>query len=85
MLVISTREFRDNQKSYLDKIDDGLELLIQRSKNRSYKVVPVSEDDTLISKEKLDKIIEKGLKDIEQGKTKRYTPEELQKRDYEMP
>jgi len=49
MLVISTTEFRDKQKSYLDKIDSGIEILIHRSKDKSYKIVPVSEYDTVIN------------------------------------
>ena len=48
MLVVSTREFRDRQKSYLDKIDSGIDVLIQRGKTKSYKIVPVSEMDTVI-------------------------------------
>ena len=51
MLVISSREFRDNQKSYLDQVDEGLELLVQRGKNKSYRIVPVRESDTVISEE----------------------------------
>ncbi len=51
MLIVSTGEFRGKQKSYLDKVDNGTELIIQRSKNRSYKVIPVEEDDTLMTKE----------------------------------
>ena len=51
MLIVSTGEFRGKQKSYLDKVDSGTELIIQRSKNRSYRVVPVEEDDTLMTKE----------------------------------
>jgi hypothetical protein len=31
MLVVSTKEFRDNQKSYLDKIDSGIEVFFQFS------------------------------------------------------
>lgn len=80
MLVISTREFRDKQKSYLDKIDQGLEVLIQRGKNKTYKIVPVNEDDTVISKEEFYSIIEEGFQDIEQGKTRRYTLDEIRKK-----
>jgi PHD/YefM family antitoxin component YafN of YafNO toxin-antitoxin module len=77
MLVISTREFRNNQRNYLDQIDSGTEILIQRRKNKAYKIVSVTDDDTLMSKEQLDAIIERGLQDIKEGKTKRYTLEEL--------
>ena len=41
LLVISASEFRDKQRSYLDKIDLGMDILIQSKKNKSYKVVPV--------------------------------------------
>ena len=51
MLVVSSREFRENQKSYLDKVDEGVEILIQRGKDKSYKIVPITEEDTVISKE----------------------------------
>ena len=51
MLVISSREFRDNQASYFDRVDNGEEVLVQRGKNKSYKIVPISESDTIISKE----------------------------------
>ena len=68
MLVVSTREFRDNQKSYLDKIDSGIEILIQRGKKKSYKIVPVKEDDTLISKEDFFAKIDRALLEAKEGK-----------------
>ena len=51
MLVVSSREFRANQKNYLDMVDAGQELLIHRGKNKSYRIVPVTEDDVLVSRE----------------------------------
>lgn len=67
MLVISTREFRDNQKSYLEKVDEGIELLIRRGKNKSYKIVPVTEDDSLMSKEEFFAKIDRGLEQYRNG------------------
>jgi hypothetical protein len=32
-------------------VDEGVEILIQRGKNKSYKILPVRDDDTLMSKE----------------------------------
>ena len=77
MLVISTREFRDNQRIYLDKVDSGMEILIQRRKNKAYKIVSVKEDDTLMSKEAYFAMIDRGLQSIKEGKGKEYTLEEL--------
>ncbi|ROO15061.1 prevent-host-death protein, partial [Flavobacterium psychrophilum] len=47
MIVISSREFRDHQKKYFDLIDTNEQVIVQRGKNKSYKLVPVLEDDTL--------------------------------------
>lgn len=68
MLIISSSEFRDNQKSYFDKVDEGVEILIQRSKNKSYRLVPIREDDMLISKEELLAKINISLQQIKDGK-----------------
>jgi hypothetical protein len=45
MLVVSTREFRDRQKSYLDKIDSGIDILLQRSNTKCYRITQFLEDD----------------------------------------
>lgn len=75
MLVISSREFRANQKTYLDKIDEGAEILIQRGRHKSYKLVPVTEDDTLMSKEEFFAKIDLAIKESEDGKAVKLTPE----------
>ncbi len=51
MLVITSREFRENQASYFDRVDQGEEIMVQRKKNKAYRIIPVTEDDTLMSKE----------------------------------
>ena len=51
MLIVSSGEFRANQKAYLDKVDDGQEVLIQRGKDKSYRIVPVMETDTVLRAE----------------------------------
>lgn len=68
MLVVSTGEFRGRQKAYLDKVDSGTELIIQRSKNRSYKIVPVQEDDTLMSKKEFFARIDATRAEYDEGK-----------------
>jgi len=75
MLVISSREFRANQKTYLDKIDQGAEILIQRGRHKSYKLVPVTEDDTLMSKEEFFAKIDLAIQESENGKAVKLTPE----------
>ena len=77
MLVISTKEFRDRQRVYLDKVDTGTEIFIQRRKNKSYKIIPVTEDDTLMSKEEYFAKFERGLQSIKEGKGKKMTIEQV--------
>ncbi len=47
MRIITSREFRDNQKKYFDMVDNNEQVVVKR-KNRSYQLVPVSEDDMLV-------------------------------------
>jgi len=77
MLVISTREFRDRQKNYLDKVDEGIEILIRRAKERAYKIIPVTKDDALMNKEEYFSMLDRGLQNIREKKGKEYTLEEL--------
>lgn len=50
MLIVSSREFRNKQAMYLDQVDEGKEILVTRGKNKSYKIMPVTENDTIIPK-----------------------------------
>lgn len=74
MLIVSTRDFRDNQKAYLDMLDQGAEILIQR-KNKAYRILPVKEDDTLLSKEDFFAKVDKAIEAARQGKVTKLTPE----------
>jgi hypothetical protein len=49
MIVVSSRAFREQQRSYLDKVDSGAEVLIQRGKDKAYKVTLVTEADVVRS------------------------------------
>ncbi len=69
MLIVSSREFRDNQKAYLDKIDSGEEVILQRKGNKSYKILPVNENDTLMTKDELLAKVALSLEQIKEGKT----------------
>lgn len=49
MKIINSREFRDHQKKYFDLADNDEQIIIRRTKNRSYKLVPVSDEDLLVA------------------------------------
>ena len=67
MVIINSREFRANQGKYLGMAANG-EGVVLRSRMGSFKITPVTEDDTLMSKEELYRKIDKGIQDIKEGK-----------------
>jgi antitoxin YefM len=77
MLVVSSREFRQNQKSYFERVDKGEQVIVQRGKDRSYALTPINDDDVYFNAEMIAKI-KQSIKEVEQGKVKRVTtPEEI--------
>ena len=76
MIIVSSREFRDRQKDYLDKVDEGEEILIQRGKDKAYKIVPITQDDTLITKKEFFEKIDRAIQSIKDGKGKTITGQE---------
>jgi hypothetical protein len=47
MRIVTSREFRDNQKKYFDMVDNNEQVVVKR-KDRAYKLVPVTNDDMLV-------------------------------------
>ena len=66
MLAVSSREFRTNQRHYLDQVAQGIELLITRKKD-AFKLSRVEKDDTLMSKEEFYAKIERAKEHAQQG------------------
>lgn len=51
MIVISTRDFRANQSKFLNMANKGEDIVLRSRKNGSFKLIPLKEEDMLISKE----------------------------------
>ena len=68
MLVTSTREFRERQGQYLGRVAKGEDLVLLSRKFGSFKIIPVADDDTLMSKEKFYAKLEKSKREIKEGK-----------------
>jgi PHD/YefM family antitoxin component YafN of YafNO toxin-antitoxin module len=66
MQVISTREFRANQKKYFEFAEK--ELVLVARKNRRPAALYVPNDDDIPSKEELQ-AIQRGLDDVRNGRT----------------
>ena len=72
MLVISSREFRQNQSTYFDKVDQGEQVIVQRGKDKSYVLTPVKVEDVYFDADML-KRIKMSLKQADKGEVKRIT------------
>ncbi|RLD23013.1 MAG: prevent-host-death protein [Bacteroidetes bacterium] len=47
MVIISSREFRDQQKKYFDLADQNEQIIIQRGKDKAYVIIPLNDADRL--------------------------------------
>jgi hypothetical protein len=70
MLVISSREFRQNQKMYFERVDKGEHIIVQRAKDKAYVLTPVSEDDMYFNAEMVDKI-KQSILEVQKGEVKK--------------
>ncbi len=75
MLIISSRELRQNQKMYFDKADKGEQIIVQRGKDKAYALTPVNEGDIYFNA-KMVKKIKQSIEQVEQGKVKKVTAPE---------
>lgn len=66
MEIISSRDFRSQMSEYLRKALET-DIIIKSQDFGSFKLVPISEDDTLMSKEAFFAKIDKALQNIEAG------------------
>ena len=47
MMIISSREFRDQQKKYFDLVDQNEQVIVQRGKDKAYVIVLLNDVDSL--------------------------------------
>jgi hypothetical protein len=67
MLVISSREFRENQKKYFDLIDNNEQVIVQRGKNKAYFLKPVSDSEIYFAEPEIKLRLEKSIAEAEKG------------------
>jgi len=72
MLIISSREFRQNQRLYFEKADRGEQIIVQRGKDKSYVLRSVNEDDLYFNNEMVERI-KKSIEEARQGDVKSIT------------
>jgi antitoxin YefM len=67
MLVISTREFREKQKMYLDLVDQKEQVILQRGKNKAYILTPISKEDRFLANPDVKARIMHSLEQAKKG------------------
>jgi antitoxin YefM len=75
MLVVSSREFRQNQKRYFERADQGEQIIVQRGKDKAYALTPVKVDDLYFNAEMVERI-KQSMEQVKSGKTKSITTAE---------
>ncbi|MDA3867100.1 MAG: prevent-host-death protein [Salinivirgaceae bacterium] len=75
MLVISSREFRQNQKLYFERADKGEQIIVQRGKDKAYALTPINEDDVYFNAEMIKKI-KLSAEQAKNGEMKKITSSE---------
>ena len=75
MVVVSSREFRANQRKYFSLARTNDVVITSRTFG-NYKLMPLNDEDMLIDESKLDAKIKQGIADYEAGKVHRMKEEE---------
>lgn len=79
MLVISSREFRDNQKKYMDLADKDEQVIIQRGKDKAYVLTSVGEKDRYFMDSEVMADVQEGIKQYREGKTTKINKSDFDK------
>ncbi len=67
MIIVTSRDFRANQRKYFDLARTNDVIITSRAFG-SYKLVPVAKEDNVIDAETLDAKIKKGIEEYNKGK-----------------
>lgn len=80
MEVVSTREFRSNQKKYFGLANKGEDIILKSRDWGSFRLVPISQNDIVTNKPDLTERICQALQEVKlmrEGKIKELSMEEL--------
>lgn len=77
MIIISARDFRENQSKYLKKALSGSDLVLTSRDYGSFRIVPIKSDDKVYNGSELDEMVQSAVAEYEAGETISYTAKEL--------
>lgn len=79
MLVISSREFREKQKMYLDLADKNEQVIVQRGKSKAYLITPITDTDRHFSDPEVKTRLKHSIAQAERGKVTTVKKEDIRK------
>ena len=79
MLIISSREFREKQKRYLDLVDQNEQVIVQRGKNKAYIVTPITDTDRFLADPEVKIRLRHSIDQAKKGKVTSVKKEDIDK------
>ena len=79
MLVISSREFRQKQKMYLDLADKNEQVIVQRGKDKAYLITPITDKGRYFADPAVKARIMHSLSQAERGEVTTLKKEDINK------
>jgi len=67
MLIISSREFREKQKMYLDLVDKNEQVIVQRGKKKAYALTLITDTDRYFADPKVKARLAHSIAQAERG------------------
>ncbi len=77
MIIVSSREFRQNQKKYLDLVDNNERVIIQRGNDKAYELCKEIKNDRFFNDPAIKERLSKSIHSYNKGKTIQLTDDQL--------
>lgn len=72
MTIISARDFRRASGQYFERAAQGEDVIVKTRNHGSFRLVPITDDDTLMSKSAFLEKLQQAEQEIIEGKCRRF-------------
>jgi antitoxin YefM len=77
MYIISSREFREKQKMYLDLVDQNEQVIVQRGRNKAYRLTAITDLDRFVEEPAIKNRLAQSISQADNGETKLLKKEDI--------
>ena len=67
MYIISSREFREKQKMYLDLVDKNEQVIVQRGRNKAYRLTAITDLDRFVEEPAIKNRLAQSISQADSG------------------